>query len=261
MNLIVCIKQVPSSNEVRMDPVTHTIVRDAKQSVINPFDLHALEAAVALKERFGGTVTVLSMGIPATRELLRDAVARGADRGLLLSDRAFAGADTLATSHALAAGVRSLEEPFDLILCGKMATDGDTAQIGPELAEQLGVPHVTDVTALLETEENSLTVRRTLAGGHEDLYVPLPALITVTRELNLPRLPSLAGVRRSLTAPCPVVGADALGVDPARVGLNGSPTQVVRTFVPRRTRESVALTGSAGEQAAAILELFKGVRA
>lgn len=261
MRIAVCLKQVPSTNEVRLDPETHTILRDGRQSVINPFDAHALEEAVRLKECCGGHVTAISMGIPAAELLLRDAVARGADEGVLLTDRAFAGADTLATSHALAAGVRSLEEPFDLILCGKMATDGDTAQIGPELAEQLGVPHVTDVTALLEAGEHSLTVRRALAGGHEDLRVPLPALITVTRELNLPRLPSLAGIRRSLTAPCPVVGVEQLEVDPARVGLNGSPTQVVRTFVPQRARESVSLTGSAEEQAAAILELFKGVGA
>ena len=259
MNLVVCIKQVPSSNEVRLDPVTHTIVRDGKQSVVNPFDLHALELAVTLKERFGGSITAVSMGILSTEALLRDAVARGADRGLLLSDRAFAGADTLATSYTLAAGIRTLEEPFDLILCGKMATDGDTAQIGPELAEQLGVPHVTDVTELLAADGSSVTVRRCLGAVRQDLRVPLPALLTVTRELNLPRLPSLAGIRRSLTAPCPVLGAADLDADPARLGLDGSPTHVVRTFVPERARAGVALTGSAADQADAILELLREV--
>ena len=146
MRYVVCIKQVPSTNEVRLDPVTNTILRDGRQSVVNPFDAHAVEEGVRLKERFGGEVLAISMGIPAVEELLRDAVARGADRAVLLSDRAFAGADTLATSYTLAAGIRRAGT-FDLILCGKMAVDGDTAQIGPELAEQLGIPHLTEVSA------------------------------------------------------------------------------------------------------------------
>lgn len=257
MNLVVCIKQVPSSNEVRLDPQTHTIVRDGKQSVVNPFDLHAIECAVALKERFGGSITAVSMGILSAEALLRDAVARGVDRGLLLSDRAFAGSDTLATSYTLAAGIRTLAEPFDLILCGKMATDGDTAQIGPELAEQLGIPHITDVADLLSADSGCVTVRRMLGPVQQDLRVPLPALLTVTRELNLPRLPSLAGVRRSLTAPCPVLKAADLDVHLGRLGLDGSPTHVVCTFVPDRARESICLTGTAREQAQSLLKLVQ----
>jgi len=257
VNIAVCIKQVPSSNEVRFDPVKHTIIREGKQSVINPYDLHALEAAVNLKERLGGAITIVSMGIPATETLLRDAIARGADKGMLMSDRAFAGADTLATSYTLAAGIRSLKEKFDLILCGKMATDGDTAQIGPELAEQLHIPHITDVLALLDADENSLTVRHTFGAGYRDLMVLLPALMTVTREINLPRLPSLAGLRRSLDASCLVIGADGLAVASDRIGIDGSPTQVVRTFMPLRETQSVVIDGSAAAQAKAILDLVR----
>lgn len=151
MNIIVCVKQVPSTTEVRMDPVTHTILRDGRQSVINPFDSTAVELAVQLKEAHGGTVTALSMGIPATETLLRDAIASGADNAVLLTDRRFAGADTLATSYTLSLGVAAIGK-YDCILCGKMAVDGDTAQIGPELAEQLGLPHVTDVCAIYEVK-------------------------------------------------------------------------------------------------------------
>ncbi|MCL2539710.1 MAG: electron transfer flavoprotein subunit beta/FixA family protein, partial [Oscillospiraceae bacterium] len=257
MNIAVCIKQVPSSNEVRLDPVRHTIIRDSKQSVINPYDLHALEVAVSLKERLGGAITAISMGIPATEALLRDAVARGADKGMLLSDRAFAGADTLATSYTLAAGIRSLKERFDLVLCGKMATDGDTAQIGPELAEQLHIPHVTDVSVLLDADENSLTVRHTFGAGYRDLRVVLPALLTVTREINLPRLPSLAGLRRALDASCLVIGAAGLDAAPDRIGIDGSPTQVVRTFMPTRKIENIVIGGNAVTQAKTILDLVR----
>ncbi|MEG2204797.1 MAG: electron transfer flavoprotein subunit beta/FixA family protein, partial [Oscillospiraceae bacterium] len=194
MKIIVCIKQVPSTNEVRLDPVTNTIIRDGRQSVTNPFDSYALEQAVELKEKMGGTVTVLSMGIPDTERLLRDAMSRGADAALLLSDRAFAGADTLATSYTLSLGVRKLGGA-DLILCGKMAVDGDTAQIGPELSEQLGIAHVTDVSEILSIEAGRITVRRLCDGGSQTLEVRLPALLTVLKDINMPRMPSIAGVR------------------------------------------------------------------
>ena len=234
MKIIVCVKQVPASNEVRLDPKTNTIIRDGGQAVINPFDSHALEAALQLKERFGGAVTVLSMGIPDTAHMLRDCMARGADRALLLTDRAFAGADTLATSYALCKGVEAVGD-FDLILCGKMAVDGDTAQIGPEMAQRLGVPHVTDVE-WLEATEREVTVRRQLGGSVQTLRVPLPAVLTVTRELNVPRLPSIAGVLRAEEATVDTYDAREAGADEALCGLKGSPTQVVQTYLPQRTR-------------------------
>ena len=256
MKIIVCVKQVPASNEVRLDPKTNTIVRDGAQAVINPFDAHALEAALQLKERFGGTVTVLSMGIPDTERMLRECISRGADRALLLTDRAFAGADTLATSYALQKGVEKVGE-FDLILCGRMAVDGDTAQIGPELAARLGAPHVTDVE-WLEAAEQELTVRRQLGGSVQTLRVPLPAVLTVMRELNVPRLPSVAGVLRAAGAAVECCGAAAVAAEAALCGLKGSPTQVVQTFLPQRTRTVREITGTTAQQCAALKRIIEG---
>ncbi|MCJ7837299.1 electron transfer flavoprotein subunit beta/FixA family protein [Cuneatibacter sp. NSJ-177] len=259
MKIIVCIKQVPSSNEVRLDPVTKTIVRDGKQSVINPFDAYAIEEAVRLKETCGGAVTALSMGIPATERLLRDAMSRGVDEAVLLSDRVFAGSDTLATSYALSLGVRKLG-PFSLILCGKMAVDGDTAQIGPELAEMLGIPHVTEVNRILSVTEEEAVVEKQADGFLETLSVKLPALLTVSKDINMPRLPSIAGIRYSEKGPFRLLGAADVGADPERAGLSGSPTQVVKTETPRREQECTYLEGTQAEQAAAVLDLLREVR-
>ena len=257
MRILVCVKQVPSGSQVRLDPETRTLIRDGRQSVLNPFDAYAVEEAVRIKERLGGTVTVMSMGIPSTRKLLLDAVARGADEAILLSDRAFAGADTLATSYTLAAGVRKAGG-FSLILCGRMAVDGDTAQIGPELAEQLGIPHVTEVCRIRSLDEKKAVVERETGGFRQVLEVELPALFTVSREINQPRLPSIAGIRRSEETAALCWDAAALGTDPERTGLAGSPTQVVETSVPRREQTCRFLTGTAAQQAAAVLEIWRG---
>lgn len=251
MRTIVCVKQVPASNEVRLDEKTNTIIRDGGEAVINPFDSHALEAALALKDQFGGTVAVLSMGIPAAAEMLRDCVARGADEALLLTDRAFAGADTLATSYALSCGVKQLGD-FDLLLCGKMAVDGDTAQIGPELAQRLGVPHVSDVFRM-ECDGAAVTVWRELGGCVQKLRVPLPAVLTVTRELNVPRLPSIAGVLHARQAEVRLCSAAQAGADEQQCGLKGSPTQVVATFLPQCTRTVQEITDTE-----ALLDIIKG---
>lgn len=260
MKLIVCVKQTPSTNQVQLDPETHTIIRDGRQSVINPFDTYALEQAVQLKERLGGQVTVLSMGIPATARLLREAIAQGADRGLLLSDRAFAGADTLATAYTLALGVRHMG-PFDLILCGSMAIDGDTGQIGPELAENLGIPHLTNVTKILEWGEGEILCQKRTDYGLRSLRMKLPGLITVVKGINQPRLASVAGIRKSLEAPLEVLDAAGAGADPARIGLKGSPTQVARTFTPEREGQCVFLPGDERQGAQALLELIAGQKA
>lgn len=243
MRSIVCMKQVPSSNQVRLHPVTKTIVRDGKSSVINPFDSAALEVAVQLKAQLGGDVTALSMGILDTQTLLQDAISRGADSAVLLSDRGFAGADTLATSYTLSLGVAKIGD-FDLILCGKMAVDGDTAQIGPELATQLHIPCVTDVTAIVSAEPSSITVRRTIDGGYQVVRVHLPAVLTVVKEIQQPRLPSIASIQESLTQSVTVCTAADLNADPLRIGLSGSPTQVVDTFLPTVTRSCITLAGS-----------------
>lgn len=256
MNIIVCVKQVPSSNEVRLDPVRKTIIRDSSKSVTNPFDVTAAEAAVQIREKLGGTVTAISMGIPATERLLRDEIARGVDRAVLLTDRAFAGADTLATSYTLTAAIRFLGGA-DLILCGKMATDGDTAQIGPELAAQLGLPCVTDVTKLSEITEEYIICERNTDLGSETVKIPVPAVVTAAKSLVVPRMPSIAGIRRSMEAEVLLLGAEQLGADPSRIGLDGSPTQVIRTFPQEEKGAAVKIEGSAAEAAKQTVELWK----
>lgn len=257
MKCLVCIKQVPSTDKVRLDPETNTMIRDGGQSVVNPFDMYALEEAVRVKERTGGSVTVVSMGIPAAERLLRDALSRGADRAALLSDRAFAGADTLATSYTLSLGIKYLGK-FDLIFCGKMAVDGDTAQIGPELAETLGIAHVTEVTEILELGGGLVKVKRKAERGLEILEVKLPALLCVTKEINLPRMSSIAGIKYSLSAPLETLDARILKADEKNIGLSGSPTQVVRTFTPRRRSERVEIKGDFTEQARALASIIDG---
>ncbi len=259
MNIIVCVKQVPSTNEVRMDPVTKTIIRDGRQAVINPFDTYAIEEAVRLKEKHGGKVYALSMGIPATERLLRDAMARGVDEALLLTDRAFAGSDTLATSYALSLGVSQLGA-FDLILCGKMAVDGDTAQIGPELSAQLGVPYATDVCEILNVGEKKIRCKKITDNGFAVIEIGLPALITVSKDINMPRFPSISGIRFSLSAPFRSLTASEIGADAGRCGLNGSPTQVVRSFTPERAHKAESLSGPAGEIAERVLKICGEVR-
>ena len=241
-----------------MDPKTNTIVRDGKQSVANPFDTAALEVALSLKDELGGSVAVLSMGIPDTSRLLRDAIARGADEALLLSDRAFAGADTLATSYALSMGLDELGDA-DLVLCGKMAVDGDTAQIGPELGGILGVPCVTSVSEVLEASGHRVVVRHDTDEGAEVVEVPLPAVLTVTKDVATLRMPSIAGVRAAADAEVRVLDAATLGADPACCGLAGSPTQVVRSFVPEHDNEAITVGGTPAEQASALLEVFEEV--
>ncbi len=248
MKIVVCVKAVPSSTEVRFDPVSHTIIRDGKQAVINPFDAAALECALRIRETAGAHVTTLSMGIPDTVRILRDTVARGADEAVLLSDRAFAGSDTLATSYALACAVRKTGVP-DLLICGKMAVDGDTAQIGPELAAALGIPAVTNVKEILSVGEDRIGVIRESDDGEQEVSVCLPALITVVKSIVDPRMPSIAGIRAAEAAAVSVWTAEEIGADPERTGLAGSATQVVRTFSPERKKECVYIEGSAVEQA------------
>lgn len=256
MNIIVCIKQVPSTNEVRLDPVTGTIVRDGRQSVINPFDSYAIEEAVRLKEKLGGRVTALSMGIPATERLLRDAMARGVDSSVLLTDRAFAGADTLATSYALSLGVKRIQD-YRLIICGRMAVDGDTAQIGPELSRQLGINFASDVCNIAEASDEELVCDKLMDGGIARVRVKLPAVITVTKDINMPRMASIAGVRYSLTAPFESLTAAQLEADIERCGLKGSPTRVLKSFAPDRSHQAQVLAGTAEELAEQVLTIGK----
>ncbi len=253
MKLIVCIKQVPASNEVNLDPITHTILRENIESVMNPFDAFALEEAVRLKEKYGGCIWALSMGIPAAEKVLKEALSLKANSALLLSDRKFAGADTLATAYTLSLGIKKIGN-FDLIICGKQATDGDTAQVGPSMAQQLGIPCVTDISRIIRIDRNSMVCKKLTDDGYQTVEIRLPALITVSKEINVPRLPSLAGIFQAASCEVMRVTANDLLADESRTGLNGSPTQVVRTFIPRRETTAEYLCGDPAEAVSGLLK-------
>ena len=231
MNIIVCIKQVPETTEVKINPETNTLIREGVKSIINPFDAYAIEEGVRLKEKFGGKVTVITMGPPQAEAVLREAISLGIDEGILLSDRAFAGSDTWATSYALSAAIKKIGA-FDLIICGKQASDGDTAQVGPGISAHLDIPAVTYVKKIEEVKDNFARVERMTEEGYEIIEVPLPALITVVKEINTPRLPSLKGMMRAKQAK--IIHWKALDIEAESdcVGLTGSPTQVVKIFTP-----------------------------
>jgi electron transfer flavoprotein beta subunit len=231
MKIVVCIKQVPETQEVRLDPVTHTLQREGVKSIINPFDLYALEEGLRVREQQGGTVTVLSMGPPQAEGALREALTYGADAAVLLSDRAFAGADTWATAYTLARGITTLGGA-DLIFCGKQAIDGDTAQVGPEMAAFLDIPYVAWARKLTFRQPDVLQVERLLDYGYDGVEVRLPALITVVKEINEPRVPSFKAKLRAKSQKIPVYGLPELGLEPTQVGLPGSFTQVVKVFPP-----------------------------
>jgi len=261
MNIIVCLKQVPDSAKVRLDPVTHTLIREGVESIVNPYDLYALEAALRLKDAVAGVkVTLLSMGPPQAESALREGLSLGADEAVLLCDRAFAGADTWATSYTLAQAARKIGA-FDLIICGKQAIDGDTAQVGPGLAERLDVPHVAFVRKA-ELAGRALSVERLTDDGFDRLEVQLPALITVVKEIGEPRLPGLRAKMAAKKAQIPVWSAADIAADPARIGLKGSLTAVRKVFPPPTRGEREMIGGSAAEQAARLLvRLRSGVLA
>jgi len=242
MKIIVCIKQVPETTSVKIDPKTHTLIRAGVKSIINPFDMNAIETALQLRENQSGEVVAISMGPPQAEEALREAISLGVDEAILLSDKAFAGADTLATSYTLSMAMKKLGD-FDLIICGKQAIDGDTAQVGPELAEMLDIPQVCWVRKIVEIKDKTIIVERSLEDGYEVVETQLPALLTVVKEINEPRLPSLRGKLTSKKKEIPIWNAKELGVSTEQIGLTGSPTQVVRTFTPLARKERKILQG------------------
>ncbi|MGD8564674.1 MAG: electron transfer flavoprotein subunit beta/FixA family protein [Desulfarculaceae bacterium] len=253
MKIIVCIKQVPDTASVRLDPKTHTLKREGVESIINPFDLFALEAALRLREQMGGVIIALSMGPPQAEAALKEAIGFGVDEGLLLSDRAFAGSDTWATTAALAAGVRHLGGA-DVIICGKQAIDGDTAQVGPGLAQRLGLPQVAFVKAFREAAEDQLVVERQMDDGFDVVRLPLPGVITVVREIGEPRPPSLKGKMRAKKYQVPTVTASELGLSEDEVGLAGSYTQVEKVFAPQVAGQREMIEGTPQEAGAAVIE-------
>jgi electron transfer flavoprotein alpha/beta subunit len=248
MNIVICIKQVPDTTEVKIDPVTNTLKREGVPSIINPFDEYALEEGVRIKERLGDSakVTVLTMGPPQAETALREAISRGVDEGVLVSDRAFAGADTLATSYTLSMAIKKIG--YDIILCGKQASDGDTAQVGPGIAERLDIPYTTFVKKVESFENGAIRVERMMEDGYDVIEMPLPSLITVVKEINEPRLPSLRGKMKAKKAEIKTLTAADLGIDPDRIGLKGSPTIVSKIFTPERRSGGEILQGDVDEK-------------
>jgi electron transfer flavoprotein beta subunit len=247
MNIIVCVKQVPDAKDVRLDPKTNTMAREGVQSIMNPFDRHAVEEGVRLKEQYGGTVTVVSMGPPQAEAVLREAVSCGADEAVLVSDRAFAGADTWATTYTLSKAIEK-NGPFDLIICGKQAIDGDTAQVGPGLARRLHIPYVSYVRKVTGFADNILSLHRLMDDGYDEVEMPLPGLLTVVKEINEPRVPSLKGKMKAKSLMIKTLNAEDIGAEPESIGLPGSTTQVVKVFAPEFKGERAMLEGTVDEQ-------------
>ncbi len=256
MEIVVCIKQVPDTTKVKINPETNTLVREGVESIVNPFDLYAIEEAIRLREEHGGTVKVLSMGPPQAEDALREAISLGADEAFLVTDRAFAGADTWATSYTLAAAIRNMGD-FDLVLCGKQAIDGDTAQVGPSLAEQLGIPYVAFVRKIREVKDQGIILERMYEDGYEVLSLPVPGLITVVKEINEPRIPSLKGKMRSRKCEIVKLTRADLDVEDIKIGLDGSPTRVVKIFSPNLKRTGVKWEGESGELAGKLVAALR----
>ena len=255
MKILVCVKQVPDTTEVRIDMETNTLQRQDVPSILNPFDRHALEEALRVKERCGGTVSVLTMGPLKAQEVLKECLALGADEAVLVSDKAFAGADTLATSRTLAAAIAKLQ-PAELIFCGKQAIDGDTAQVGPELAEHLNMAQITCVSKLeVFPAERRLIAEREVEDGREVLELPFPAVLTVSKSLNEPRYPSIKGRLRANKTSIPILTLADLGLQAEETGLQGSPTRVVRIFAPETRKGGEVIQGMAPRQAADLLAI------
>lgn len=254
MNICVCVKQVPDTAEIRIDPVTHTLIRAGVPSIVNPFDTYALEAAVRLKEKLGGRVVVISMGPPQAAEAIRSCLAVGADEGYLISGRKFGGSDTLATSYILSEAIKAVEKRenlrFDLIMAGKQAVDGDTAQVAPEIAEHLHLPQVTYALDIVE-QNGELRIKRDCDSGYDILSVPLPAVVTVVRLPYEPRYPSIGPWRESKKRTIPVLSeADLETIDLSRCGLSGSPTKVKKSYTPVRDKHGTIFSKVPAEQAA-----------
>ncbi|MDI6801424.1 MAG: electron transfer flavoprotein subunit beta/FixA family protein [Thermodesulfovibrionales bacterium] len=258
MNIIVCIKQVPDTAEVRINPATNTLVREGVPSIINPYDLHAIEAALQIREMTGGKVTVITMGPPQAEDALREAISMGVDDVRLVSDRAFAGADTWATSYALYKSIEKLG--YNIILCGKQAIDGDTAQVGPEVAEFLNIPHIAYVKKIETVSNESIKVQRLMDEGYDVVESELPVLLTVVKEINTPRLPSLKGKMAAKKAVITKLDLNAIGAEEENVGLKGSPTQVKNIFAPQAKTDRKMLQGSVEEQVDALVQELRGLK-
>jgi electron transfer flavoprotein beta subunit len=247
MKIVVCIKQVPASNDAKIDPETKRIIREGQKAVLNPFDLYAVEEAIQLRNQYGGEVIALSMG-PAKAEMsLKEAISMGVDKAILLSDRAFGGSDTWATSYALAKAIQRIGD-VDLVICGKQAVDGDTAQVGPGISAHLDWPQATYVMAVEKVTPAGITVKRMHEDGYDVCEMGLPAVMTVVKDINIPRVPTLKGRLAAEKMEIPVWRPQDIGADVEKIGLGGSPTRVVKTQPPApRQTSTKRIEGSAQE--------------
>ena len=257
MNILVCVKQVPGSSNVEVDPVTGVLKRSGIQSKINPYDLYALEAALTLAETCDGTVDTITMGPPQARAVIEEAVCMGASGGTVLTDRKFAGADVLATAYTLSQGIRKCGS-FDLILCGKQTTDGDTAQVGAEVAEYLGIPNISNVLSIDGVQDGQIFLTVSLDDRIQKISAALPCLISMESDVNTPRLPSYR-IKKSLSPDAVKIltFSDFEDQDPAHYGLTGSATQVERIFPPEKNTQKVTVNGSSQEQIQALFGLLR----
>lgn len=259
MRILVCVKQVPNTNEVKIDPVKKTLIRDGVESILNPDDDNALEAALQLKDKYEGTkVTAISMGPPQASEVLIECMAKGADNAVLLSSRAFGGADTWATSNTIAAAIEKIGE-YDIIFAGRQAIDGDTAQVGPQIAEKLGIPQVTYVEEIIKCEEGKVVVKRQLEDGYEIIEIPTPCLLTAIKELNTPRYMTVKGIYDAYGNPdrIQVWNENDIPVKPDEIGLDASPTKVFRSFTPDPKGKGIMIEGTPKQVAEKLIEELK----
>ncbi|OGF31390.1 electron transfer flavoprotein subunit beta [Candidatus Falkowbacteria bacterium RIFCSPLOWO2_12_FULL_45_13] len=260
MKIVVCIKQVPDTTDVKIDPVTNTLIREGVPSIPNPYDMHALEMALEIKDRYGAEVIVVSMGPPQARAVLKKAISLGADEAILLTDRAFAGADTWATSYALAGAIAKINP--DIVFCGKQAIDGDTAQVGPGIATRLNFSQLTYVSDFksVDVEKHEITVVRKLEEGVETVAARLPALLTVLKEANEIRYASLPNLMKSVKYEPPIWDNKIIGLDANLLGLKGSPTQVVKIFSPPLREGGKLITASEAEIKKIVGQLMPQIR-
>jgi electron transfer flavoprotein beta subunit len=256
MRFIVCIKQVPGTTQVSINDETNTLVREGVESIINPFDTYAIEEGVSLKDRFGGQVAVMTMGPQQAEAALREAISVGADDAVLISDRAFAGSDTLATALVLSKAISKMGE-HDLIITGKQTMDGDTGQVGPGIAQRLDLPFVGYVSSIEEITDGRMRVKRMTDDGYEVIEVALPCVISVVKEINVPRVPSIRGKMKAKSAQIPVWTAQDLDANPDEVGVGGSPTRVIRIWSPKREQRSEMIEGDAESQVSQLIDKLK----
>jgi len=266
IKIAVCIKQVPGTTEIKINPETNTLIREGVETVINPFDTYAVEEGVRLKERLmqaneedsSGEIEVIaiSMGPPQAESILREAISLGIDRAVLLSDRAFAGSDTWATALTLAHAIKQIGD-VRLVILGKQTLDGDTAQVGPELAQILNIPFIGYASSVNEINRNKMVVKRLMDDRYETFEVKLPAAISVGKDINIPRVPSLRGKLKAKNEKIPVWNKESIGLDEGKAGLSGSFTQVIKIFTPKHVHEVRMLEGTADEQVDKLYGKFK----